>query len=184
MMELAKTNLGTEAELGYEEDEEMASIKSTDGHEYRVQRDVNKTHVNILFDEDPTDHKTDRPISKAMKRAQQRRLVREHKSASTPSASMRKMVTLATTSPRTASTSTAASKAVASTAPVKAATIASTTEIKPTANVTQVVTEEITSLVKGRSEAEEPNRGSKAPICCPDETEPEDSTTCSETWLI
>jgi hypothetical protein len=172
MMEFAKTDLGTEAELDYEEEEEMASIKSTDGHEYRVQRDVSKTHVNILFDdenEDPTDHKTDRPISKAMKRAQQRQLVKEEliefadnqgdcaqqRSASTPSASMSKTVTLTPTSPRAASTSTDASKAVASTvvastAPVKAATIASTTAIKPTANVTPVVTEDITTLVKGR----------------------------------
>ena len=79
MMEFDKTDVGTEAELDYEEEEEMVSIKSTDGHTYRVERDVGKTHVNIMFNdenEDPTDHKTDRPISKAMKRAQQRRLVK------------------------------------------------------------------------------------------------------------
>ena len=70
MMEFDKTDVGTAAELDYEEEKEMASIKSTDGHKYRVQCDVSKTHVNILFDdenEDPTDHRTDRPISKAMK---------------------------------------------------------------------------------------------------------------------
>ena len=78
--------------------------------------------------------------------------------------------TLTPTSPRAASTSPAASKAVAPTA-------------KPTATVTPVVTEDVTTLVRGRSEVEEPDRGSKAPIDSPDKTEPEDSTTCNETWL-
>ena len=132
-----------------------------------------------------------------MKRAQQRQLVKEeliefadsqgecaeHRSASTPSASMSKTVTLTPTSPRAAYTSTAASKAVASPATVKAANIASTTAIKPTATATPVVTEDVTTLVGGRSEVEGPDRGSKAPIDSPDKTEPEDSTTCNETWL-
>ena len=195
MMEFDKTDVGTEAELDYEEEEEMVSIKSTDGHTYRVECDVGKTHVNIMFNdenEEPTDHKTVKPLLKAAKRAQQRQLVKEelsefadsqagsaeHKSASTPSASMSKTVTLTPTSPRAAYTSTAASKVVAS-----PATITSTTAIKPTATATPVVTEDGTTPVKGRSEVEGPDRGSKAPIDSPDKTEPEDSTTCNETWL-
>jgi hypothetical protein len=201
MMEFNETDIGTEVELDYEEEGVMASIKSTDGHKYRVERDVNKTDVNILFNdenEDPPDHNTDRPVSKAMKRALQKQLVKEeliefadsqgesaqHRFASTPIASISKTVTLAPTSPRAVSTSTAASKAVAPTAPVKAATIASTTAIKPTATVTPVGTEDVTTLVRGRSEVEEPDRGSKAPIDSPDKTDPENSTTCNETWPV
>ena len=48
------------------EEEQMVSIKSTDGHTYRVERDVSKTRVNILFNdeiEDPINHKTNRPVS-------------------------------------------------------------------------------------------------------------------------
>jgi hypothetical protein len=65
MMEFDKTDVEMEAELYYEEEEEMVSIKSTDGHTYRVERDVSKTRVNILFNdeiEDPISHKTDRPV--------------------------------------------------------------------------------------------------------------------------
>ena len=80
MMEFDKTDVEVEPELYYEVEEEMVSIKSTDGHTYRVERDVSKTRVNILFNdeiEDPINHKTDRPVSKAVKRAQQRLLMKE-----------------------------------------------------------------------------------------------------------
>ena len=60
MKELTMTDLGTESELSYEEEVEMADIRSTDGHEYRVQRDDNQTHLKILFDEDPPDNKENR----------------------------------------------------------------------------------------------------------------------------
>jgi hypothetical protein len=182
-----------------------------------VERDVSKTHVNILFNdeiEDPTDHKTDRPVSKAVKRAQQRQLVKEEliefamphhmqytapkstetgimkvmkrdcqKSSTvfmspTPTATDSMTVTLTPTSPRAAYTSTAASKVVAS-----PATITSTTAIKPTATATPVVTEDVTTPVRGRSEVEGPDRGSKAPIDSPDKTEPKDSPTCDEARL-
>jgi hypothetical protein len=80
-MELDKTNMEVEPELYYEVEEEMISVKdkmwgldrirSSDGHTFRVERDVNKKCVNILFDEEmevPINHKTDRPVSKAVKK--------------------------------------------------------------------------------------------------------------------
>jgi DNA replication initiation complex subunit (GINS family) len=90
MMDKTDVKVEVEPELYYEVEEEMKSvkdkmwgldsIKSTDGHTFRVERDVSKNCINILFDDDmeaPFDHKTDRPVSKAVKRAQQRLLMEE-----------------------------------------------------------------------------------------------------------
>ena len=126
MKELTMTDLGTESELSYEEEVEMADIRSTDGHEYRVQRDDNQTHLKILFDEDPPDNKENWPISKASKRAEQRRLVKEEliEFVNNQNDCSQHKLTSAT---RTTFASATASKEVASTAPLKPATKVITT---------------------------------------------------------
>jgi hypothetical protein len=90
MMEFDKTDVEVEPELYYEVEEEMISVKdkmwgldrirSTDSHTFKVERDVRKNRINIMFDDEmeaPINHKTDRPVSKAVKRAQQRLLMKE-----------------------------------------------------------------------------------------------------------
>jgi hypothetical protein len=74
----------------------------------------------------------------------------EYRSASTPSASMSKTVTLTPRSLRAVYTSTAASRAVASPATVKAATLASTKAAEPTATATPVVAEAVATPARGR----------------------------------
>jgi hypothetical protein len=86
-MEFDMTDMEVEPELYYEVDEEMINVKdkmwgldrirSTDGHTFRVERDVNEKCIKILFDDEIINHKTDKPVSKAVKRAQQRSLMEE-----------------------------------------------------------------------------------------------------------
>jgi hypothetical protein len=89
-MELDETNMEVEPEQYYEVEEELISVKnkmwgldrirSSDGHTFRVEHDVTKKCINILFDEEmevPINHEIDRRVTKAVKRARQRSLMEE-----------------------------------------------------------------------------------------------------------
>jgi hypothetical protein len=89
-MELDETNMEVEPEQYYKVEEELISVKSkmwghdrirsSDGHTFRVEHDVTKKCINILFDEEaevPINHEIDRRVTKAVKRARQRSLMEE-----------------------------------------------------------------------------------------------------------
>ena len=89
-MELDENNMLVEPEQYYKVEEELVSVKdnmwgldrirSSDGHTFRVEHDVTKKCVNILFDEEvevPINHEADRRVTKAVKRARQRSLMEE-----------------------------------------------------------------------------------------------------------
>jgi hypothetical protein len=89
-MELDENGMEVEPEQYYEVKEELVSVKSklwghdrirsSDGHTFRVEHDVTKKCINILFDEEvevPINHETDRRVTKAVKRARQRSLMEE-----------------------------------------------------------------------------------------------------------
>jgi hypothetical protein len=78
-------NMEEVTEQYFEVEEELVSvesqkygvdrIRSSDGHTFRVQHDVTKKCVNILFDmevEVPINHEIDKCVTKAVKRARQR----------------------------------------------------------------------------------------------------------------
>ena len=88
--ELDENNMEEEPEVYYKMVEELVSVKcqkrgldrirSSDGHTFRVEHDVTKKCVNILFDEEgevPINHEIDRRVTKAVKRARQRSLMEE-----------------------------------------------------------------------------------------------------------
>ena len=89
-MELDENDMLVEPEQYNKMEEELVSaednmwgldrIRSSDGHTFRVEHDVNKQCVNILFDEEvevPINKEADRRVTKAAKRAQQRLLMKE-----------------------------------------------------------------------------------------------------------
>jgi hypothetical protein len=89
-LELDENNMEEEPEEYYKVEEELVSVKSqkcgldrirsSDGHTFRVEHDVTKKCVNILFDEEvvvPINHEIDKRVTKAVKRARQRSLMAE-----------------------------------------------------------------------------------------------------------
>jgi hypothetical protein len=89
-MELDKNDMLGEPEQYNKMEEELVSnedntwgqdrIRSSDGHTFRIEHDVAKQCINIMFDEEvevPLNKEADRHVTKAAKRAKQRLLMKE-----------------------------------------------------------------------------------------------------------